>query len=399
MLSQTAAEYEESDFDSGTEDDYNSSDEDEDQKCYECRLGNHARVLLLCDGPNCQNGAHTFCVGLTAIPEGEWFCRDCANGTNEIRRPVNRPRRVAQRRRSGPARPTQRRNEQAQTQRRASAPPRAPPEPSVSTTDVAMEILNKHAEEIRSVAPWTSIIRSAALAEQNVSVGRNLPSVVSLNRQAVAAPPMDRGLPARETFRVGSSPDALIAFAALDQLKQQKKRPRESSNGSSSRSKSKYEISSSDSEDKEKEPATRSSEVPTQVVKYKRPSVVAKRPRVEMGAGSSSNAPNGHGPRQAPAAKAAPTVRHPLLARLDKAIDEHLAYNAKGEVSLEINRMSPEIDSLFHADEKVQLELLDQGLFVVLRKYFDPVHGKDILPYHIKDKLLRLLQVDTHTRP
>jgi PHD-finger len=43
-----------------------------------CASGDDATELLLCDGSNCHHGAHARCVRLQTIPEGPWYCRDCA---------------------------------------------------------------------------------------------------------------------------------------------------------------------------------------------------------------------------------------------------------------------------------------------------------------------------------
>jgi PHD-finger len=43
-----------------------------------CASGDDATELMLCDGPNCHHGAHARCVRLQTIPEGPWYCRDCA---------------------------------------------------------------------------------------------------------------------------------------------------------------------------------------------------------------------------------------------------------------------------------------------------------------------------------
>lgn len=54
--------------------------------CYVCSHTNHARVLLLCDGAGCSQAAHTFCIGLPRVPDGSWFCRDCAPAHEEQQR-------------------------------------------------------------------------------------------------------------------------------------------------------------------------------------------------------------------------------------------------------------------------------------------------------------------------
>ena len=46
--------------------------------CQECNGGHHPELLLLCDG--CDSAYHTFCLDppLDAVPEGDWYCPDCA---------------------------------------------------------------------------------------------------------------------------------------------------------------------------------------------------------------------------------------------------------------------------------------------------------------------------------
>jgi DNA invertase Pin-like site-specific DNA recombinase len=45
--------------------------------CAVCELDNGAddNLLLLCD--NCDEGSHPSCVGVTNIPDGNWYCPDC----------------------------------------------------------------------------------------------------------------------------------------------------------------------------------------------------------------------------------------------------------------------------------------------------------------------------------
>ncbi|CAI9113384.1 OLC1v1013976C1 [Oldenlandia corymbosa var. corymbosa] len=55
----------------GPDDPYSES------KCSICQSCVDDTLLLLCD--LCDSAAHTYCVGLgITIPEGDWFCRDCA---------------------------------------------------------------------------------------------------------------------------------------------------------------------------------------------------------------------------------------------------------------------------------------------------------------------------------
>ncbi|KAK6925165.1 Zinc finger, PHD-finger [Dillenia turbinata] len=45
--------------------------------CVVCQGSQDESVLLLCD--LCDSAAHTYCVGLgSTVPEGDWFCTDCA---------------------------------------------------------------------------------------------------------------------------------------------------------------------------------------------------------------------------------------------------------------------------------------------------------------------------------
>ena len=34
--------------------------------------------IILCDGTGCSVGCHVWCAGLTAVPEGDWFCSVCS---------------------------------------------------------------------------------------------------------------------------------------------------------------------------------------------------------------------------------------------------------------------------------------------------------------------------------
>jgi len=47
-----------------------------DAPCYLCDSGDHEDTLLLCDG-HCGRAAHTACLHLSAVPEGDWFCEYC----------------------------------------------------------------------------------------------------------------------------------------------------------------------------------------------------------------------------------------------------------------------------------------------------------------------------------
>jgi hypothetical protein len=49
---------------------------DEDlEECVDCGIASNPAELLLCDG--CDSLHHVHCVGLSAVPAGDWFCRDC----------------------------------------------------------------------------------------------------------------------------------------------------------------------------------------------------------------------------------------------------------------------------------------------------------------------------------
>ena len=44
--------------------------------CDTCNKGDNPQKLILCDG--CDAGHHTFCIGLSRVPLGQWFCKKCA---------------------------------------------------------------------------------------------------------------------------------------------------------------------------------------------------------------------------------------------------------------------------------------------------------------------------------
>ena len=51
-------------------------DEADDAACQVCGSGDDAATMLLCDG--CETGAaHTSCLGLSKVPDGDWFCPAC----------------------------------------------------------------------------------------------------------------------------------------------------------------------------------------------------------------------------------------------------------------------------------------------------------------------------------
>lgn len=72
-------------------------DEEETTPCPVCTSAGDEDVLLLCDG--CDASYHTYCIGLDDIPDGSWFCMECAPtlGDFEDARP---PRRSNSRRRN-----------------------------------------------------------------------------------------------------------------------------------------------------------------------------------------------------------------------------------------------------------------------------------------------------------
>jgi hypothetical protein len=49
--------------------------------CYLCSLDNDESVLLLCD--SCDSAAHTYCLGLRDIPQGDWHCNNCRKEQKE----------------------------------------------------------------------------------------------------------------------------------------------------------------------------------------------------------------------------------------------------------------------------------------------------------------------------
>ena len=44
--------------------------------CYVCNKTDD-KDFLLCEDTACKNGAHAQCVGLDAVPEDDWYCKDC----------------------------------------------------------------------------------------------------------------------------------------------------------------------------------------------------------------------------------------------------------------------------------------------------------------------------------
>lgn len=77
-----------------------SRDEDEEtaRPCPICNLCDQEEVLLLCDG--CDAPYHTHCIGLDSVPDGSWFCMECADVFGLEEQAVPRPSTIV---RSGPA--------------------------------------------------------------------------------------------------------------------------------------------------------------------------------------------------------------------------------------------------------------------------------------------------------
>ncbi|CEM06613.1 unnamed protein product [Vitrella brassicaformis CCMP3155] len=53
------------------------SGSDESVRCWKCGKGDNEKFLLLCDNRRCSAAYHTYCINLTAVPEGQWFCPEC----------------------------------------------------------------------------------------------------------------------------------------------------------------------------------------------------------------------------------------------------------------------------------------------------------------------------------
>ena len=45
--------------------------------CLACTRGDREEVLLLCDGLACDRAFHSDCIGLKAVPDGDWYCPRC----------------------------------------------------------------------------------------------------------------------------------------------------------------------------------------------------------------------------------------------------------------------------------------------------------------------------------
>lgn len=57
--------------------DENPEEEEESIPCPVCNSPEDEDVLLLCD--SCNIPYHTYCIGLEDVPEGAWFCMECAD--------------------------------------------------------------------------------------------------------------------------------------------------------------------------------------------------------------------------------------------------------------------------------------------------------------------------------
>jgi hypothetical protein len=62
-----------------TDDDDDDIESDDDDRCAICDEGGE---LLICD--NCEKSYHLHCVELEEVPDGEWFCPDCAVKDDDI---------------------------------------------------------------------------------------------------------------------------------------------------------------------------------------------------------------------------------------------------------------------------------------------------------------------------
>ena len=56
-------------------------EEEEAFACKKCGVSDHPECILLCDTEGCEVGWHMSCLrpALMVIPEGDWFCPDCAH--------------------------------------------------------------------------------------------------------------------------------------------------------------------------------------------------------------------------------------------------------------------------------------------------------------------------------
>ena len=72
-----------------------------DTSCMVCGLTSDPFIVLLCDG--CDNEAHLACVGLSHVPDGDWFCSSC--------RPRGHSQTKATRSRTAPTKPASHSND------------------------------------------------------------------------------------------------------------------------------------------------------------------------------------------------------------------------------------------------------------------------------------------------
>ncbi|KAI8851941.1 hypothetical protein BC829DRAFT_431085 [Chytridium lagenaria] len=63
-------------------DDYASDEEEEVTACMICSNSENEEAMLLCDG--CDQGFHSFCLGLNAVPQGDWFCYMCSDNMQPV---------------------------------------------------------------------------------------------------------------------------------------------------------------------------------------------------------------------------------------------------------------------------------------------------------------------------
>src|SRR5690349_2447968 len=57
--------------------------------CNVCLATNDDRRMLLCD--NCDGGYHTYCIGLTRVPRGTWYCVRCKDALARSSLPEQTP--------------------------------------------------------------------------------------------------------------------------------------------------------------------------------------------------------------------------------------------------------------------------------------------------------------------
>lgn len=68
------------------------------KKCVECLDPGHEDLMMFCD--RCDRGYHAFCVGLEAIPEGNWECPSCAPDSPEDDLPLSKVKKTVRHKRS-----------------------------------------------------------------------------------------------------------------------------------------------------------------------------------------------------------------------------------------------------------------------------------------------------------